>query len=201
MSRTYEWLNYGELDLALPGDAHHEVELSSPALVIGNPYDAAGVLSGGKQAVLAALVEMREFVETWPDDDDFATKALEAAIATMLWANTMTGDEDEARMLEHPSGDFENSARHQELRALVTDDAIIALADEVNDFVRSNLADVRDMDPGQVGHDFVLTRNHHGAGFWDRGLGEKGDRLTKNAHPYGELTWYQAEPGAEIESM
>lgn len=37
-----------------------------------------------------------------------------------------------------------------------------------------------------IGHDFVLTRNHHGAGFWDRGLGDLGDRLTKASHPYGE---------------
>lgn len=28
------------------------------------------------------------------------------------------------------------------------------------------------------GHDFWLTRNHHGVGFWDRGLGDLGDRLT-----------------------
>lgn len=28
------------------------------------------------------------------------------------------------------------------------------------------------------GHDFWLTRNHHGVGFWDRGLGELGEKLT-----------------------
>jgi hypothetical protein len=42
------------------------------------------------------------------------------------------------------------------------------------------------MDDEQAGHDFWLTRNHHGAGFWDRGLGETGKRLTELAHPYGE---------------
>ena len=31
----------------------------------------------------------------------------------------------------------------------------------------------------QAGHDFWLTRNGHGAGFWDRGLGETGEALTK----------------------
>jgi hypothetical protein len=35
------------------------------------------------------------------------------------------------------------------------------------------------------GHDFYLTRERHGAGFWDRGLGEVGDYLTKIAHSYG----------------
>lgn len=35
------------------------------------------------------------------------------------------------------------------------------------------------------GHDFYLTREGHGAGFWDRGLGELGDYLTKIAKAYG----------------
>ena len=37
-----------------------------------------------------------------------------------------------------------------------------------------------------AGHDFALTRNGHGAGFWDRGLGEIGDMLTEECKPYGE---------------
>ncbi|AXQ52453.1 hypothetical protein SEA_ERICMILLARD_223 [Mycobacterium phage EricMillard] len=35
------------------------------------------------------------------------------------------------------------------------------------------------------GHDFYLTREHHGAGFWDRGLGELGEYLTRIADSYG----------------
>lgn len=31
----------------------------------------------------------------------------------------------------------------------------------------------------QIGHDYVLTTGGHGAGFWDRGLGEAGDRLSE----------------------
>lgn len=38
---------------------------------------------------------------------------------------------------------------------------------------------------GQFGHDFWLTRNGHGAGFWDRGLGEFGDILSKWADTFG----------------
>jgi hypothetical protein len=37
----------------------------------------------------------------------------------------------------------------------------------------------------QFGQDFYLTREHHGAGFWDRGLGQLGDQLTNIAHSYG----------------
>ena len=37
----------------------------------------------------------------------------------------------------------------------------------------------------QFGHDFLLTRDGHGAGFWDRGLGDLGDYLTELTRPYG----------------
>lgn len=33
-----------------------------------------------------------------------------------------------------------------------------------------------------LGHDIALTVNGHGAGFWDRGFGDLGDRLTTAAH-------------------
>lgn len=40
----------------------------------------------------------------------------------------------------------------------------------------------------QVAHDFILTRNHHGAGFWDGDWAEPwGERLSELAHSYGEL--------------
>jgi hypothetical protein len=45
------------------------------------------------------------------------------------------------------------------------------------------------------GHDFWLTRNGHGAGYWDRGLGELGDRLTAMAKPYGSVDLYVGDDG------
>lgn len=41
-------------------------------------------------------------------------------------------------------------------------------------------------DIAQAGHDFWLTRNHHGAGFWDGDWGDDGDKLTTIAHSFGE---------------
>lgn len=69
--------------------------------------------------------------------------------------------------------------------------------------VRGFLADIADLDLGtmsaaQVGHDFWLTRNGHGAGFWDRGLGALGDELTKRCKPYGEASLYVGDNG-EVE--
>jgi len=62
-------------------------------------------------------------------------------------------------------------------------------------FLDSNATDLVEMDPGQAGHDFWLTRNGHGAGFWDRGLGELGTRLTKAAHVYGGVDLYVGDDG------
>jgi hypothetical protein len=42
-------------------------------------------------------------------------------------------------------------------------------------------------DEAQAGHDFWLTRNGHGAGFWDRGLGEIGGMLTDAAKAFGDV--------------
>jgi hypothetical protein len=45
------------------------------------------------------------------------------------------------------------------------------------------------------GHDFWLTRNRHGAGFWDRGYGERGRKLTDMAHAYGGVDLYVGDDG------
>ncbi len=41
-----------------------------------------------------------------------------------------------------------------------------------------------------AGHDLWLTSHHHGAGFWDRGLGELGDKLTRLAYDAVECDAY-----------
>ena len=49
----------------------------------------------------------------------------------------------------------------------------------------------------QIGHDYVLTTGGHGAGFWDRGLGELGDKLTEACHAdRHEWCVYVTEDGA-----
>lgn len=51
-------------------------------------------------------------------------------------------------------------------------------------------------DASQAGHDFWLTRNRHGAGFWDRGLpGNLGNELTKASHSFGSCDLYIGDDG------
>lgn len=87
----------------------------------------------------------------------------------------------------------------------VAPEALAAMAAECEDFWTHNFADLaiaygmREGTRSQrgevfgwdwLGHDFALTRNGHGAGFWDRGLGVVGDRLTDAAHSYGSSDLY-----------
>ncbi len=51
-----------------------------------------------------------------------------------------------------------------------------------------------------AGHDFWLTRNGHGVGFWDRDLGALGDRLTEACEAFGEVNLYVGDDG-QIWSM
>ena len=62
-------------------------------------------------------------------------------------------------------------------------------------FIDANMGDLQNLDPVQAGHDFWLTRNHHGAGFWARGLGELGDRLSWAAREFGEVELYVGDDG------
>lgn len=48
----------------------------------------------------------------------------------------------------------------------------------------------------QAGHDFWLTRNGHGTGFWDRDLPDGlGDLLTKKAKAFGMCDLYVGDDG------
>jgi hypothetical protein len=49
-------------------------------------------------------------------------------------------------------------------------------------------------DESHAGHDFWLTRNRHGAGYWDGDLPEDvGEALTESAQKYGEVWLYVSE--------
>lgn len=62
-------------------------------------------------------------------------------------------------------------------------------------FCEQNLEDLTAVARGSytwasAGHDFWLTRNGHGAGFWDRGDAPEWDRLDGSARGFGVLDLY-----------
>lgn len=54
---------------------------------------------------------------------------------------------------------------------------------------------VIDTDLRRAGHDFWLTRQRHGAGFWDGDWGDDGDFLTDLAHQFKESVLVVGEDG------
>jgi len=86
---------------------------------------------------------------------------------------------------EHELGDAEMS-----------DETLKSVRKDCDDFLEKFghlLPQDRDMD--QHGHDYWLTRNGHGAGFWDRGYGPVGDTLSKHAQERGEVHVYVGDDG------
>lgn len=60
------------------------------------------------------------------------------------------------------------------------------------------LAYQRGYEEESAGHDFWLTRNHHGAGFWDRKTLDKGglgDKLTEVSHRFGDACLMLGDSG------
>lgn len=89
----------------------------------------------------------------------------------------------------------------------IDDASLEAMAKDCADFEEANgrLLEIASRQSGRTlrdhGHDFWLTRNGHGAGFWDRGyrLG-LGDALTEAAQAYGSSDLYYGDDGKVHES-
>jgi hypothetical protein len=128
--------------------------------------------------------------------DDFDA-ALSGYVECALWSSSCNGqaEHDDCRgedcdaSLEYLNLDADDLP--DETRASMWAD----LADFVNGALETDALIFEGIDPEQVGHDFWLTRNHHGAGFWDRGLGTRGETLTKMCDPYGDSDLYVGDDG------
>ena len=110
-----------------------------------------------------------------PEPDGFAEFFAGYVIAA-LWSSC----DDEGNSLDNdhgPEGIGEETMRE--------------MREDCAAFMRTNAADLAAMmeatgrDMSSMGHDFWLTRNGHGVGFWDRGAGDLGDRLTDACEAYG----------------
>lgn len=114
--------------------------------------------------------------------DDFT----EGYLVCLLWQAT---DFDGDQLVED----------HHDLTVL-SDEFVLAAKEQCVEFQKDNAGLLEQYyDAGRseadAGHDFVLTRNRHGAGFWDRGLGGLGDALSQNCHPYGNVDVYLDDSG------
>ena len=111
--------------------------------------------------------------------DEFTVQFLETA----LWSSTyqVQGEWEEVDVPLDNDYEIHN----------FTKDALIVLATTCQDFQEDNelLLEKAYEETGnnesQAGHDFWLTKEGHGAGFWDGDWGEYGTALTNASKPYG----------------
>ena len=75
----------------------------------------------------------------------------------------------------------------------IAPETMARMVEDCRVFQEDQAADLQD--PSQDGFDFWLTRNGHGAGFWDRGHGPRGDRLTDAAHAFGSFDLIPGDDG------
>lgn len=125
------------------------------------------------------------------DLETYTATAIASYIVTALWATT--GDPKPGENNGDPlDADYDPDDLAPSAVAQITEDVNAMIGSVVEEFGEERLFAI---DPGQFGHDLLLTRDHHGAGFWDRGLGEFGDWLTGMAHPYGDSGLYVGDDG------
>jgi hypothetical protein len=111
------------------------------------------------------------------DLDPFTRGYLEAA----LW--TSTDDDDEPLDGLYTLDDF-------------ADGSLIEAVETCRQFQESGAADLEGRNPSRAGGDFWLTRNRHGAGYWDGDYPEgAGRRLTDAAHAWGSSDAYVGDDG------
>jgi hypothetical protein len=118
----------------------------------------------------------------------------QAYVECALWSSNDESDESGGRPMDENYGPDD-----------IAPDTLDAMRADVTDFLAGADADalafwVAEHGAAQVGHDFWLTRNHHGAGFWDRWSGGTrgyayGELLTAQAKPYGESDLYVGDDG------
>ena len=104
---------------------------------------------------------------------DTKTEVLRAYLECALWSSVDDNDEyfDSFSMMDIAETDISDAMNDVEGFL------------ELIDFDKLNL------DAAGVGHDFLLTRNGHGAGFWDRGYDEKLETILMDAAKSFSEVW------------
>lgn len=127
----------------------------------------------------------------WQDLDSFTQGYLEAMFFTECSPAYDSDDwESEECQQAQEEGQADGTLPGDAAFGDMDPDFLKSTMEDCAAFQETNAADLAEIDDAQAGHDFWLTRNHHGAGFWDRGLGEIGKRLTESAHGFGGVNVY-----------
>lgn len=118
-----------------------------------------------------------------------ASPILNAYIECALWSSTHFESEDD-----------QHGTPMDQLDAELSDKAKAKMNEDCQNFIAYCEETIGpDWRAGQtfeqIGHDFWLTRNGHGAGFWDRGLGKLGRQLSDASQTFGSCDIYLGDDG------
>lgn len=128
--------------------------------------------------------------------DKYLETFLAAYIEAALWSSTYSADEDGNPVSYEAEGARDLALDESYDADDLAPETLGKMRADCKDFIDANIDDLLNArDAAHNGHDFWLTRNGHGAGFWDRGLGELGDRLTEASTVYGESDIYVGDDG------
>lgn len=93
------------------------------------------------------------------------------------------------------STDFEGNPLDDDYGIEDIDEEVLKeIENDCDEFIKGSLHMIGDR-MQQAGHDFCLTRNGHGAGFWDGDWPEYGDELTKWSKTFGSMEIYPIGDG------
>lgn len=155
--------------------------------------DARFVDPTGREWIVTDDGDWVDVVDDAPpvDVDEIVAGYVEAA----LWADAR----DDSDPDDEPGGKNGTHEAHE--------DDVRALRERIAEWVEGIGADAAAFDAAmidrvgdwttaeQMGHDLRLTAEGHGAGFWDRGLGALGDRLTAHAKAFGTFDCWVDDSG------
>lgn len=155
-----------------------------------------------------------EFAQ-WPErgpklDSDERDAFTRGYIGCALWCGVMAYKHDDS--CEYDESDADTCTCEPELtsdhgghvdESDIDEDTLASLTSDAHDFYASNVADLRAsaLSMDRAGHDFWLTRNRHGAGFWDEGYRQPVEanaalaRLTATSHAYGSMDLIVGDDG------
>jgi hypothetical protein len=110
-------------------------------------------------------------------------KFLQAYIAVALWSSMDESTPEGGEPLDKNYGPDD-----------LASDTLAKMRADCEKFQAENATDIEGNEE-QAGHDFWLTRNSHGSGFWDGDWPEAGQRLTAVCKKYPEVDLYVGDDG------
>lgn len=136
--------------------------------------------SGAVGAELATGLTPGKGTTLWKDLDAFTQGYIEVLFFT-----------EEREHVEGEDVEESGSIPHNSCFGMIASNALATIINDCTRFQEQNSEllekyEERYKPLEYAGHDFWLTRQGHGTGFWDRGIGDVGDALSDAAQAVGE---------------